>query len=239
MSKVNRWVDPQGSRDFYSSGVEDSQGFGNPFDNPFGERAYRAIDNYSGPVGPLSRFDQSARITPLTRQAAIELGYDPDVPNAPLARRLGALLIDGALYSALVIFLAVAVAGFVDPALGETIALATLVLGPVGFYAFRSAGDAIFEGSPGKHILGMSMSGPHGLPVSGRDGLLRNAWILPSMIPFLGWVASLGVAAWIAISAARDPLGRGIHEKGARTRVVEKPDSRHDLGGSGRREIGR
>lgn len=176
----------------------------------------------AGSPSPL--LSSNPRVSPMTAQAAVELGYDPNLANASLPLRAGALLLDGAIYAAAVTFLALlAWVGFgEEPA--QAITIAASIAGPLGFYLYRAAGDAIFEGSPGKHMLGLRMSGPHGIPVSARDGLVRNAWLLPSMIPFLGWVVTAGIAGWIGVSALRDPLGRGSHELRSGTRVEEKPD---------------
>ncbi len=161
-------------------------------------------------------------ITPATAAAAEALGYDPEAVNAPLIKRFGAVFVDAAVYGVLLAVLMV-IAGVFGPAdAAPTVAVAALFAGPAGFYLYRAMGDAIFEGSPGKHALGLHMGGPNGLPVSGTDGLRRNLWILPSMIPGLGWIVSLAMMGWIGLSAGNDPLGRGGHERAIGTRVTEK-----------------
>lgn len=176
----------------------------------------------SAPVfGTLS---SNPKVSPLTAQMAVELGYDPDFANASVPRRGGAVLLDLVIYMA-VLSVLIGLGAVVYGGDGATaVAIGSFFLGPGGFYLYRVAGDAIFEGSPGKHALGMSLKGKHGLPISARDGFVRNAWILPSMIPFAGWIVSAGLAGAIALGANRDPLGRGRHEKSVGTRVVEKLD---------------
>lgn len=191
----------------------------NPADDPYGHRYYPAAMPYQGEAALLPT---NPRIKPQTAMVARERGYDPTVVNAPLMRRCSALLIDISLYVALITALAV-VAAIVGADSGTVIGIAA-ILGPAGFYGFRAAGDAIFEGSLGKHALGLGMVGANGLPVSATDGLRRNAWILPSMIPVAGWFASAGLLAWFAVSASSDPLGQGAHERGVGTRVIEKPE---------------
>lgn len=152
---------------------------------------------------------------------AEELGYDPAARNAPVIRRLGAVFVDAAIYGVLLALIMVLLGIFGADDSWAAVAVGALLAGPAGFYAYRAAGDAVFEGSPGKHALGLSTVRANGLPVSGGDGLRRNLWILPSMIPGLGWIASLALMGWIGVTAARDPLGRGGHERDVGTRVTE------------------
>ena len=171
---------------------------------------------------PLLGVPRNPHITPATAAAAEALGYDPEAVNAPLIRRLGALFVDGAIYAGLLAVLLVLLGVFGPPDAWAAGAVAALFAGPAGFYGYRAMGDAIFEGSPGKHAMGLRMGGPNGLPVSGGDGLRRNLWILPSMVPGLGWIVSLAMMGWIGLSAGSDPLGRGGHERAVGTRVTEK-----------------
>lgn len=182
------------------------------------------VVSYGSTAPAFGSLSSNPKVSPLTARMAIELGYDPDLANASVSRRGGALLLDSVIYMAVISVLAVLGAYFADSDGVAMVMLGTLILGPGGFYLYRAAGDALFEGSPGKHAMGLSLKGQHGLPISARDGFVRNAWILPSMIPFAGWIVSAGLAGWIAMGASRDPLGRGGHEKSVGTRVVEKPD---------------
>lgn len=177
-------------------------------------------------VSSFGELSTNPKVAPLTAQMAVQLGFDPNLANASVARRGGALLVDSVIYIALIAAIAVlgSIVGTSDS--GVMVMLISLFLGPGGFYLYRVAGDSIFDGSPGKHAMGMKIEGAHGMPVSARDGFVRNAWILPSMIPFAGWFVSAGLAGWIAMGASRDPLGRGRHELSVRTRVVEKPETR-------------
>lgn len=197
-------------------GVDPYAGYGDPL-------VARSMVPVDHPLLGMAARNRNPRITPATAAAAEALGYDPAAVNAPLSRRAGALLLDGALYAALLGLAVVLLGGFGPADAWAATVVGALMAGPAGFYGFRAAGDAIFEGSPGKHLLGLRMGGPNGLPVSGADGLRRNLWILPSMIPFAGWAVSLGLAAWIGLSAGNDPLGRGGHERATGTRVTEKP----------------
>lgn len=167
-------------------------------------------------------YARNPKITPATAAAAQALGYDPTAVNAPLSRRAGALMLDGAVYLLLLALITVLIGVFGPSDAWAAVLTSALIAGPAGFYAYRAAGDAIFEGSPGKHLLGLRMGGPNGLPVSAGDGLRRNLWILPSMVPGLGWIVSAGLATWIGLSAGNDPLGRGGHERAIGTRVTQK-----------------
>lgn len=173
---------------------------------------------------PLLGVPRNPHITPATVAAAEALGYDPDAVNAPLSTRFGALFVDAIVYAGLLGVILVLLGAFGPPDAWAYGAVAAIFAGPAGFYGYRAMGDAVFEGSPGKHIFGLHMSGPNGLPVSGTDGLRRNLWILPSMIPGLGWMISLAMMAWIGLSAGNDPLGRGGHERAVGTRVTEKKE---------------
>lgn len=187
-------------------------------------------------VSSFGELSTNPKVAPLTAQMAVRLGFDPNLANAPVVRRGGALLVDSVIYTALIASIAVlaSIAGTSDS--GVMVMLISLFLGPGGFYLYRVAGDSIFDGSPGKHAMGMKIEGAHGMPVSARDGFVRNAWILPSMIPVAGWFVSAGLAGWIAMAASRDPLGRGRHELSVRTRVVEKPETRELQRGQRRME---
>lgn len=181
------------------------------------------------------------RIAERTARAAELEGYDPDVPNAPLSRRFAALALDSLIYFVAVaaFVLGVAALDVQDPSgeVAQVLLVFLLTVGaPLGFYAYRAAGDAIFEGSPGKRALGLTLTGPHGLPVSASDGLRRNLWILPSVIPVAGWAASAVLMAVNAVSAGVDPLGRGRHDRFVGTRVQEGTSAG---AGPGRRNRGR
>lgn len=166
------------------------------------------------------------RITPRTIAAAQAQGYDPEAVNAPLPKRAAALFADSVVYCILMALVLMGVNILGGYQAFDTAMLTMLLAGPLGFYGYRAAGDAIFEGSPGKHMLGLSMTGRNYIPVSGSDGLKRNVWILPSMIPFVGWLVSFGMLVWMAFSAGADPLGQGGHERAIGTRVTEKKDKK-------------
>lgn len=187
-------------------------------------------------VSSFGELSANPKVAPLTAQMAVHLGFDPNLANGSVARRGGALLVDSVIYTALIASITVlaSIAGTSDS--GVMVMLISLLLGPGGFYLYRVAGDSIFDGSPGKHAMGMKIEGAHGMPVSARDGFVRNAWILPSMIPVAGWFVSAGLAGWIAMAASRDPLGRGRHELSVRTRVVEKPETRELQRGQRRKD---
>lgn len=192
--------------------------------DPFAD-AFRAPIVARTPVPadhPLLGVPANPHITPATAAAAEALGYDPEAVNAPLIRRLGALAIDGLAYAGLIAALMILLGAFGPEGAWEATLVTALFAGPAGFYGYRAMGDAVFEGSPGKHAMGLRMGGPHGLPVSGSAGLRRNLWILPSMVPVVGWLATIGMMAWIGLSAGSDPLGRGGHERSVGTRVTEK-----------------
>lgn len=157
-----------------------------------------------------------------TAEIALAEGYDPEDRNARISQRAGALAVDAAIYAGIVAVISLVVGMAIVPEAGF-LALSTLILvGPAGFFAYRAAGDAIFEGSPGKHVMGLDVKGRNGLPVSAGDGITRNLWILPSMIPVAGWFVSAGMLAWMTYTAEKDALGRGGHERSAETRVVQK-----------------
>lgn len=191
--------------------------------NPYAQEPRRTEEMRRPPSTYAPPVPSSPRITPQTVAAAEQLGYDPTVVNAPIVRRFSALLIDMAIYLVAVAGL-IGISGIAGGAEGALIAsIVAGVLGPVGFYGYRSAGDAIFEGSPGKRMLGLSMGGPHNLPVSGGAGFKRNLWMLTSVVPVFGLFVSLGMMIWIAAGISNDPLGRGPHERWVGTRVIETP----------------
>lgn len=158
-------------------------------------------------VSSFGELSVNPKTTPLTARMVVHLGSGPNLANGSVARRGGTLLVNSVIYIALIVALAVLDSTVGSSDSGVMVLLLSLFLGPGGFYLYRVAGDSIFNGSPGEHAMGMKIEGIHGMPVSTRDGFVRNAWTLPSIIPVTGWFVSAGLTGRVAMGVSRDPLG--------------------------------
>lgn len=141
----------------------------------------------------------------------------PDVHNAAVGSRVAALMIDVALYSALLVTALVVLTVATSNPLWWTL----LFIGPIPFYLGQSAFDA-GGGSIGKRMLGLRVVGPAEVPVGMGQTLKRNSWLLVPLIPFAGPFISAGIAGWFAVAAKTDAFGMGPHDRLARTRVVDR-----------------
>lgn len=152
-------------------------------------------------------------------------GAAPEPPAPQAGRpagagiRFGARIIDGLLlgipYSLILAAIGVGVAGstgesFLFGLLGSAIYLGYFV------YMESSRGQTL-----GKQVLNLRTVGPGGANPTQQQAFTRNAWVLVGIIPFLGGLASLAIAVWIAVTISNDPQGRGVHDNwGGGTTVV-------------------
>lgn len=170
-------------------------------------------------VEPIVVSDGSV-VKPRTVEAAEREGYDPEVANATRGDRFVAFGLDLLLYNVLFGAAMLGANYFINPDTFEALLGGVFLLGaPAGFYLYRAVGDAVFEGSPGKRLRGLTMTGPNGMPVSGGDGLRRNLWLLPSVIPVAGHLVTAILGLIIFIAAGKEPLGRGFNDRATRLRV--------------------
>ena len=64
----------------------------------------------------------------------------------------------------------------------------------------------------GKQVLGIAVVGADGRNPTPEVAARRNAWLLLSLVPLVGGLASFVIAVMIAVSINRDPFKRGIHD---------------------------
>lgn len=82
--------------------------------------------------------------------------------------------------------------------------------------------DTTIGGTVGKKMLGMSVKGAAGGNPTVEESFKRNAWLVLSVIPFLGGLLQLGAAIYILVTISNDPANIGWHDRFAGgTRVVK------------------
>lgn len=64
----------------------------------------------------------------------------------------------------------------------------------------------------GKMALGFRVVGPDGATPSTEVAAKRNAWLLVSLIPFLGGIIQLVIAIVIGVTIGSDSFKRGWHD---------------------------
>lgn len=139
----------------------------------------------------------------------------PTGPGQPAGAgvRFGARIIDGLLL-AVPFWIVVAIAGgSIAGSAGASLLFGLLGSAIyVGYFVYleSSRGQTI-----GKQVLNLRTVGAQGGNPTQQEAFVRNAWVLVGIIPFLGGLASLAIAIWIAISISNDPAGRGVHDNWA------------------------
>jgi uncharacterized RDD family membrane protein YckC len=87
----------------------------------------------------------------------------------------------------------------------------------IGYFAFMESRNGQ---TVGKMLLGLRTEGPDGQSPTMEQAVRRNAWYALSIVPFLGGLAQLAVAIYIAITI--NNTGIGWHDTFAGgTRVVK------------------
>jgi uncharacterized RDD family membrane protein YckC len=123
--------------------------------------------------------------------------------GAGLARRFGARCID-------VVILAVP--GFAAGALMD-FSLVWLAIQALAVYAYFVVLDTVWGTTAGKRALGLGLAGPGSGRVPLSAALAREAFVLAGAVPFVGPLLALGAWSTIAVTAQRDPEGRGWHDR--------------------------
>lgn len=89
----------------------------------------------------------------------------------------------------------------------------------LGYFVFLESSQ---QGTLGKRILGMSVVAESGQSLTSEASLRRNWWLLLGLIPFVGGLASLGVAIYIAVTISSDARNQGFHDKMANAVVLDR-----------------
>jgi uncharacterized RDD family membrane protein YckC len=131
--------------------------------------------------------------------------------------RLGARIIDGVIVGIVTFILALLFSSSGD------IIVTGLLTGILGFAYF--VGLEVSQGQTlGKKILGLSVQGPGGAPrPTPQQSAIRNAFMLFSIIPFVGGFLALVAYIVIAVTINNSPTKQGKHDELAGgTQVVKR-----------------
>lgn len=86
------------------------------------------------------------------------------------------------------------------------------VIANFGYFVYL---ESSFGATLGKAFLKLRTVAPDGRKPTTRAAIVRNAWVLVGVIPFVGGLAGAVIGIWIAISIGNDAGGRGIHDRWA------------------------
>lgn len=87
--------------------------------------------------------------------------------------------------------------------------------------AYYALFDSRMGGTPGKKILKLEVRGPDGTNPTIEESLKRNAWMVLSIVPFVGGLLQLAAAIYILVTISRSDANVGWHDEFAGgTRVV-------------------
>ncbi|BBY61045.1 RDD family protein [Mycolicibacterium sarraceniae] len=131
--------------------------------------------------------------------------------------RLGARLIDG-IITGVVVF-ALSFAFYASDSYGI---VAGVLSGLLPFAYF--VGFEVSQGwTPAKKLLGLSVRGPGGTPKpTAKQSAIRNAFMLLSIIPWVGWALGLVADIIIGVTINGSPTKQGKHDELAGgTQVVQ------------------
>jgi uncharacterized RDD family membrane protein YckC len=130
-------------------------------------------------------------------------------------KRFGARILDGLIVGiplALIMFaIGLDLAGYLWSLVTTLVTL--------GYFVFLESSQ---QGTLGKRILGMSVVAESGQSLTPEASLRRNWWLLLGLIPFVGGLASLGVAIYIAVTISSDARNQGFHDKMADAVVLDR-----------------
>ena len=131
-------------------------------------------------------------------------------------RRLAAYLIDAILIAAFASALVSVIFGDAAESRLLMAALSAVVL-----WLYLSLLQMTGTQTVGKRLLGIRAVSEDGSALSTQQALTRNAWVLFSAIPYLGWISSiLGIVIFATVFGG--PKLQGAHDRLARTAVIRK-----------------
>ncbi|MFC7958592.1 RDD family protein [Rhodococcoides kroppenstedtii] len=132
-----------------------------------------------------------------------------------LGRRFGARLIDGILVGIVVAVLSLLTGT-------ENSILATGLFSGFLLFVYFVAMEVTQGATLGKKILGLSVRGPGGGTITLQQSAIRNAFMLLTIIPFLGGLLAFIAYIVIAVTINSSPTKQGKHDEFAGgTQVVE------------------
>lgn len=88
----------------------------------------------------------------------------------------------------------------------------------IGYFAYLESSRGM---TVGKQLLNLRVVSPNGGNPTMEEAFRRNAWLLASLIPFLGGLVQLGLIIWIIVTVSQNADKRGVHDQWANgTQVV-------------------
>jgi uncharacterized RDD family membrane protein YckC len=142
-----------------------------------------------------------------------------------LGTRLGARLLDGLILFIPILLVTGPVAGGFQIGSGNQSGrqIVATALGVLLSYIYFVGCEAIRGATFGKSACRITISGMvNGLP-SVAQAAKRNGFMLVAIVPgTLGGFATLAFCVAVAITIARDPHGRGLHDRWAGTGIVDR-----------------
>jgi len=181
-----------------------------------------------GPEPPGDMEQPIPQQPPPTPPPAAGVGAPADLGNRFLARLIDHILL-GIVTFAIIIPLVIA-AAFADVAtgfggffggfgVGSLVASIVTAVIVIGYFALM---EAQLGQTVGKMVLGLKTEGPDGNKPTLEQALRRNAWYALAIVPFIGGLAQLGVAVYIAVTINNSQTRTGWHDTFAGgTRVVK------------------
>ena len=160
-----------------------------------------------------------------------DYGPSPGHGPAPYAAKAGpwirflAHLIDGLVLLIPSILISVLIAGTgstygrFDYDVADFIAAVLTTLLSLGYAVWleSSRGQTL-----GKMALSLHVQGPNGGYPTPSEAFRRNAYVLLSLVPIVGGLASLGIVIAIAVTISNDLYGRGLHDNFAGGTIVQR-----------------
>ncbi|WP_010119549.1 RDD family protein [Corynebacterium nuruki] len=179
------------------AGGDPAQGYGQPQDpgNPYGAYPGGADQQYLG---------------------------GSTLPGAGV--RLGAYIID-----AIILMIIAVIVGFIvglaggasdDGAVSAGTQFLLSVIVVVIWFAYRVGMEISAGGSVGKLILGLKVVDINGQRLSAQNSLIRNAWFIVGIIPFVGGILSFVAAIALGVTISSNPQKQSFTDKWAKSYVV-------------------
>lgn len=129
--------------------------------------------------------------------------------------RFAARLLDGMILAVAILIVVTIAGAFVSDDVGAGTWWLVGLVGTLADFGYFVWLESSFGATFGKQFLRLRTVGPNGRKPTTRAAMVRNAWILLGIIPFVGGLASATVGAWIAISIKQNGAGRGVHDRWA------------------------
>lgn len=170
------------------------------------------------PYNPTPRTEGPTNATPFANRTFMGSGdqvIDGMAPAGP-GSRLAAWLIDASLIT-------IAIAGIISLFVGSidvASPAANAITAPV-LWLYLSLLQMTGMQTVGKRLLGIRVVRRDGSPVAAPQTLLRNAWVLFTAVPYVGWATTvIGIVIFISIFAA--PQMQGLHDRLVKTAVIRR-----------------